>query len=138
MQSSKSLIFSSWTKWCIPLLAILLYANTLGHDYTQDDAIVIYDNMYTTQGLAGIPGLLKYDTFRGFFKTEGKSKLVSGGRYRPLTPIMFAIEYEIFGKNPFWGHLINILIYGVLGMLIFFFLSRLLAPSLGSEFGPPG
>jgi hypothetical protein len=85
--------------WIILVFGFLLYANTLTHKYTQDDAIVIYDNMYTTQGIAGIPGLLKYDTFKGFFKVEGKDKLVSGGRYRPFTPLMFAVEWQIF-KRP--------------------------------------
>lgn len=113
-------------KWLIPLLAILLYTNTLTHQYTQDDAIVIYDNEYTTQGLAGIPNLLKYDTFRGFFKEEGKAKVVSGGRYRPLTPVMFAVEYQVFGKQSFVGHLINVLLYAFLGFLIFHLLARLL------------
>ena len=35
-------------KWHLAILfctAFLLYANTLTHGYTQDDAIVIYDNM---------------------------------------------------------------------------------------------
>ena len=76
--------------------------------YTQDDAIVITENMYTQEGFSGIPGLLSKDTFFGFFKVEGKEQLVAGGRYRPLTPIMFAIENQIFGNQPFIGHLINI------------------------------
>ena len=109
----------------IMLLAFILYANTLGHDYTQDDAIVIYDNMFTQQGVQGIPGILQYDTFYGFFKTEGKSKLVSGGRYRPFTLIMFAIEWQIFERNPMIGHLVNIILYGLLGICIYFFLIRL-------------
>ena len=104
------------------ILGFLLYANTLTHDYTQDDAIVIYDNMYTTQGIKGIPGLLTKDTFFGFFKVEGKSKLVSGGRYRPLTPVMFALEWQIFGRAPWIGHLINIILYGLLCMLIYRFI----------------
>lgn len=111
--------FWSYIKWILPAFGFLLYANTLGHDYTQDDAIVIYDNMYTVKGLAGIPGLLSKDTFHGFFKEEGKAKLVSGGRYRPLTPVMFAIEYQLFGKNPWIGHLINALLYGLLGWMIY-------------------
>ena len=106
--------------------AFLLYANTLSHDYTQDDAIVIYDNMFTQQGIQGIPGILKYDTFYGFFKEEGKAKLVSGGRYRPFTLLMFAVEWELFGKNPFIGHLINVLLYGFLGIMIYKLLSLLL------------
>ncbi len=119
--------------WTTMVLAVLLYANTFTHDYTQDDAIVIYENMYTTDGVSGIYGLLTYDTFRGFFKTEGKAKLVSGGRYRPLTPVMFAIEYEIFGKNPFVGHLLNVMWYALLGLLIYLVLCRLLIPSMKEE-----
>lgn len=83
----------------IALLAIVIYANTVNHDFTQDDAIVITENMYTTQGVNGIYGLLRYDTFKGFFKVEGKDQLVSGGRYRPLTPILFALEWQIFKKK---------------------------------------
>jgi len=101
------------------IFSTLLYVNTLGHSYTQDDAIVVYDNMYTTDGVSGIPGLLQKDTFFGFFKTEGKAKLVSGGRYRPFTPIMFAVGWEIFGDNPMIGHLFNVLWYGLLGILLY-------------------
>lgn len=129
------------------IFGFLLYANTLFHDFTQDDAIVIYDNMYTQQGISGISGLLKYDTFFGFFKEEGKEKLVSGGRYRPFTPIMFAIENQIFGSlrkdavgnpikdakgntileyPPFVGHFFNIIWYIISGILMYLVLRRLL------------
>jgi protein O-mannosyl-transferase len=116
-----------WGKYVLLIFGFLLYANTLGHNYTQDDAIVIYDNMYTQKGFAGIPGLLSKDTFHGFFKSEGKAKLVSGGRYRPFTPIMFAIEFAIFGKNPFIGHMINALLYGLLGFVLFQLLCKVFA-----------
>ena len=49
------------------VLAFLLYANTLSHDYALDDAIVITENMYTTEGVSGFPGILSKDTFFGFF-----------------------------------------------------------------------
>ena len=121
---------SWWTNarthpWIILLFSFVLYANTLGHDYTQDDAIVIYDNMFTTSGIKGIPGILKYDTFYGFFKVEGKNKLVAGGRYRPLTLVMFAVEYALFGNNPFIGHLMNVLLYGLLGVILYLVLTQL-------------
>jgi len=108
------------------LFGFLLYSNTLTHSYTQDDAIVLYDNMYTQKGIAGIPGLLQKDTFHGFFKEEGKEKLVSGGRYRPFTPIMFAIGWQLFGDNPFIGHLMNVFWYSLLGIVLFFFLRILI------------
>ena len=137
------------------LLSFGLYFNTLGYKYTQDDAIVIYDNMYTTQGIKGIGGLLKYDTFKGFFKEEGKDKLVSGGRYRPLTPIMFALEWQLFKKakkdvqgnlvkddkgdvvyegRPAVGHFLNIVFYGLTGIVLYLLLLKLLLPRYGRDF----
>ncbi len=108
-----------WHMFSLFVLGFLLYANTLGHDYTQDDAIVIYDNMFTQEGVSGIPGILSNDTFYGFFKEAGKAKLVSGGRYRPFTQVMFALEWQLFGRNPMIGHLINVLLYALLVVLIY-------------------
>ena len=101
------------------VLGVLLYANTFQHDFAQDDAIVITDNMFTTQGIQGVSGLFQYDTFYGFFKEAGKDKLVSGGRYRPLTPAMFAIEYELFGESPGLMHVLNALWYGLTVMMLY-------------------
>lgn len=117
--SKKSSVTFLWQSWLVFAFGALLYANTLSHQFTQDDAIVIYDNMFTTKGISGIKGLFTKDTFYGFFKVEGKSKLVSGGRYRPLTPAMFALEYQLVGNNPWLGHLINVLLYGLLCVLIY-------------------
>lgn len=147
--------------WILFAFGVLLYANTLRHDYTVDDAIVIYDNEFTTKGIAGIPSLLKHDTFRGFFKVEGKEALVSGGRYRPLTPIMYALETQFFAKKKkgdngqiikdkdgdevfdpnesgrlntvkFVGHLINALFYGLTGTLLFWLILLMLSPGKSS------
>ena len=116
---------SSQPKWAWIALAIvsfLLYANTFGHEYAQDDAIVITDNMFTQDGLSGIPSLLTKDTFFGFFKLEGKQNLVAGGRYRPLSMITFAIENEFFGNNATISHIVNALLYALLVIGIYFFL----------------
>lgn len=115
-------------------LGFLLYANTLGHDYTQDDAIVIYDNEFTQQGLAGIPDIFRYDTFRGYFKVEGKDQLVTGGRYRPFSLLLFAMEVELFGLNPVVGHLVNALLYGLTAWLLYVVLLQLLKPRFTSSY----
>src|SRR5688500_392706 len=88
--------------------------------------------MFTTEGVSGIPGLLGHDTFYGYFKDENKTRLVSGGRYRPLTPIMFAIEREIAGEKPWFHHFMNALYYGLLCWIIFGFTRELLTPRLTS------
>lgn len=107
-------------------LSVLLYINTINHKYTLDDAIVITENMFTQEGIKGIPGILSHDTFYGFFKEE--KNLVSGGRYRPLTQVQFAIEKQIFGDHPRWMHLFNILWYAALSLVVFQFLKHLLRP----------
>lgn len=104
------------------LFAVVLYSNTLFNDYAQDDAIVITDNMFTKKGFAGISGILSNDSFYGFFKKEGKAKLVSGGRYRPLSLVSFAIENQFFGLNPTISHLINVILFGLLALVLYKFL----------------
>ncbi|MCB0637398.1 MAG: tetratricopeptide repeat protein [Lewinella sp.] len=111
------------------ILSVLLYANTFGHQYAQDDLIVIAQNKFTTQGTAGLADIFKYDTFYGFFYEEGKDKLVAGGRYRPLSLAFFALEYELFGDRPQVMHVLNALWYGgtvvvLYGLLLALFSQR--------------
>ncbi|MEO1712570.1 MAG: glycosyltransferase family 39 protein, partial [Bacteroidota bacterium] len=121
---------TTWHPWVIFLLGFGLYANTLGHDYAQDDAIVIYDNEFTMQGFSGMADILSYDTFRGFFKEAGKDKLVPGGRYRPFTLLMFAAGVEFFDaeQHKVVGHLVNALLYGLTGLLLYFLIRQLTKP----------
>ncbi len=106
------------------LLSFLLYGNTFTHDYALDDAIVIADNSFTQQGFDGIKDILTHDSFTGFFGRE--KKLVAGGRYRPLSLVSFAVEYQFFGKNPHVSHFINVLLYAIISVLIYIILSNLL------------
>ena len=117
----------------LALLAFVLYLPTVAFDYTQDDAIVITDNMFTTEGVKGIKGLFSHDTFFGYFKDESKLRLVSGGRYRPLTPAMFAVEYALVGRHPWLSHLVNAAAYGALAWALFAFLRLLFAARMNAQ-----
>lgn len=108
--------------------AFLLYANTLTHGFVLDDAIVITDNMFTQQGVKGIGGILSNDTFFGFFKVEGKETLVSGGRYRPMTLVLFAFLYQI-STSPFIFHLFTVLLFAFTCVVLYRTLLLLLSPS---------
>jgi tetratricopeptide (TPR) repeat protein len=99
-------------------LALILYGNTLTNGFVLDDSIVITENDFTKKGFSGIWEILTTDSFHGFFKDGNKKNLVSGGRYRPLSVVLFAAEYEIFGKSAFWGHFFNILWFGLLCAVI--------------------
>lgn len=116
-----------WRYYVLVALAVSIYLPTVNYDFALDDAIVIYDNDFTKKGLRGIPDLFKYDTFRGFFKVEGKAQLVSGGRYRPLTPAMFAVEHALSNGKPWLFHLLNVLYYGLLCLVLVKVLEQLFA-----------
>jgi protein O-mannosyl-transferase len=101
----------------IVFFSILLYVYTLSFEYALDDTLMITSNDLTLKGFAGIGDIFSNDAFVGFF---GQDKdLVAGGRYRPLTHAMFAIEFELFGNSPFVGHLMNLLLYAFLGIIVF-------------------
>jgi Tfp pilus assembly protein PilF len=116
-------VLQRYGAWLWPLLIFLLafaqYANTLGHDYAWDDRIVITGNPRTQMGLAGIPAHFE-------FKTREVLSDFTG--YRPVTMATFCIDYALFGLDPFWGHLHNVLLYGLLCCILFWTLP-LLAPA---------
>lgn len=115
--------------------AFLLYANTLTHGFVLDDSIVINANMFTEQGVEGIPGILSKDTFFGYFKVEGKETLVSGGRYRPLTLVFFAIIFQLFGDNSLVFHLFTVLLFATTCVVLYRTLLLLFRPALGEDYG---
>ncbi|UTW63868.1 tetratricopeptide repeat protein [bacterium SCSIO 12741] len=122
-------------KIAVLLLAVLLYAQTLNYDFVLDDKIVITNNSFTKKGIDGIGDLFTHDSMTGFF---GKDKnLVSGGRYRPLSMTMHALEWEFFGNSPGVYHFFNILLYALTGLMLFLILSRLIPPEKGLWFLAP-
>ncbi len=109
--------------WIFILFGFILYGNTLFHDFALDDAIVITENQFTKKGFSGIWNQLTNDQFMGFYGE--KKELVSGGRYRPLSMVLFNIEYALVGASPFLYHLINILFYILNGYLLYLVLHQL-------------
>lgn len=112
--------------------AFLIYANTIGNKYAVDDTIVITKNTLTTQGLKGIPKIMTTDAFYGFFG-EGY-KLVEGGRYRPLSIVTFAIEYEFLGFNPHFSHAVNVVLFALISVMVFFLIAELLQTPAPASF----
>lgn len=106
----------------IAVTGIALYAMCLGYEYVLDDQIVITKNDFTKQGFSGIDDILTTESFTGYF---GEQKdLLAGARYRPLSIMTFAFEYGVMGGlNRHVSHAINILLYALLGLLIFRVLS---------------
>ena len=112
------------TYWIVAGLALLFYANTLGHDFAVDDKIVYYENKYVKQGLAGIPDLLTRDSFMGYFGED--KQLLEGGRYRPLSLVTFALEHQLWGLRAPLSHAVNVLLYALTAVLLLGLLRRML------------
>lgn len=114
--------------------AFLLYANTLSHDFVLDDAIVITGNVHTQKGIQGIPGILSTDAFTAFFDAAGKKSLVVGGRYRPLTLVLFAVIYQMVGAKPFLFHLVTVLMFALTCAVFYRTLRRMLRVNFGDGY----
>ncbi len=126
------------------LFTCMLYSNTLWNRYAIDDTIVVTDNKFTKKGFGGVKDHFTHDMFEGFFGERG-AKLVSGGRYRPLSMTSLAVEYEIVRKmrgdkrevidekniimtdadpylNPMLSHGINVLLFALTCVLLYYIL----------------
>jgi protein O-mannosyl-transferase len=115
----------------IAALAVGLYANTLGHGYALDDRLVVTHNEFVRAGWSGLPKILTEDYLRGYLAE--KANPMTGGRYRPLSLVTFAVEAAVFGPDhPFVGHLLNVLLYALCCVLFY-----LVSASLLSERAPP-
>lgn len=99
----------------IVLFAFFLYGNTLFNGYSLDDELVIKDNLKVHQGIKGIPEILTTH-----YSNIGDIKF----EYRPVVLTTFALEFSLWGENPFLSHLINVILYAILLLMIFKVLQR--------------
>src|ERR1700753_2036026 len=100
------------------LIAFIVYANSFSNGYALDDYSVITENKIVTKGVSAIPQILHTPYRRGFFITSNEL-------YRPLSLVMFAIEYQLFGGTPLYGHIINVMLFSACVILLFIFLDLL-------------
>ncbi|QLH45470.1 MAG: hypothetical protein HWD58_07575 [Bacteroidota bacterium] len=84
----------------IVLCGVLLYANTFRHEFALDDEMIIVSNDYVQKGVAGIPEIMTTDMFDSYNKANKAEAGLSGGRFRPLSMISFALEQEFIGTYP--------------------------------------
>ncbi len=105
-------------KIVIPLLGLLVYANTFQHGYTLDDIPIIEENQLIRKP-GGIPDLFTTHYWAG--KPNANDK----GLYRPLTMSTYAIQYRISGDNPHPFHWVNALLHALVCLMIILVLKRL-------------
>lgn len=111
-------------QWFFPaaiiLLVFIIYGNSLKNKYSLDDEYVTSTpespNARIEKGFKGIP-----EIFKSRYAETGLQRF----SYRPLVLVSFAIEYQFFKANPAVSHFINILLFALICLLIFYILSDL-------------
>ena len=106
----------------VALIGLVFYFNTLQNEYALDDGIVIVDNDFVQEGLSGIGKIMSNDAFSNYYEKMNAKDQLSGGRYRPLSIVTFAIEQEFFGNNATVRHLFNVLFYVLSLLVLLYFL----------------
>lgn len=133
MFSSKpDLCWSSLGKTALPgcfvfLLAVLLYAGTLGHGFVFDDVAVLSKNIFVQKGIIGLPEIFTTGSWQGFAPERNLHI------YRPLQLAVLALQHELFGQNPLGYHIIRVLSYGALCWIVWIFLRKLLLDTPNGE-----
>lgn len=106
--------------WILGIVSAVLYFNTLNHGFVLDDIAVIEQNRFVTNGISGIPDILSTFYWEGYWETNA-------GLYRPLSLILFAIEWSISPNNPFIHHFVDLALYVAGVVLLFRLLKKLLS-----------
>src|SRR5690606_8485120 len=98
------------------LISFLFYGNTIPNEFSMDDELVTLNHKNVSKGFNGIIPI---------FKERYVSNEQQSYEYRPIVLVTFAIEHQFTGGDPHFSHFINILLYALTGVVLFFLLSRL-------------
>jgi tetratricopeptide (TPR) repeat protein len=117
----------------LAVIGLIFYANSFFNEYALDDGIVIQKNEYVQNGFKGIPKILSTDAYDSFYRQMNAKQQLSGGRYRPLSVVTFAVEEGLFGTKgadkpaddvAFVRHVLNVLFYIVSIIVLLYFLQN--------------
>jgi Tfp pilus assembly protein PilF len=115
-KANSSLLF----KIVFAIVIIIVYGQTLRFGFVLDDDLYIVKNPTVQNGISYIP-----HTFLHGISEHFKGSNFMG--YRPATMSLFIIEYSVFGLNPAGFHLVNLLLYFLIAVQLFYFLQKLLS-----------
>jgi tetratricopeptide (TPR) repeat protein len=125
-RSSETVPAQSWRSWLAPLLIVVVtlgaFSPALQNDFVNwDDDKILYDNpLYRGLG---------WDQLRWMFTT------FLMGHYQPLSWVTFAIDYLLWGMDPFGYHLTNVLLHTANAVLFYLVSRQLLGAALSVSAG---
>ena len=111
---------TAWWANSVPALglfgfAVLLFWNTLDHQFVFDDFTLIVQNPAVTE--------------------QQWSRLLSFHSYRPLRTLTYALNHAAGGLDPWGYHLVNVLLHALAAVLVYGLFDRLLQRRLAAWLG---
>ena len=109
------------TRWLpvalLVFVCIVVYLNSLSNGFVFDDYAVIIENKYLK-----LPGI----NFASFFNHSYFN--IAGGEasYRPLATLSYYLTYAIAGLNPFFYHLLSVILHIVNVVLVYLLFNLIL------------
>lgn len=112
------------------IIGLVFYINTLNNGFVFDDTGLILQNDFIQEGLGGIKKILTTNSFEGYFKHVSGKEVYPWGRYRPLSIMVFSLEYAMFGYSPGAWHLVQVFFYILVIVTVFYFLDNFLCKKI--------
>ncbi len=119
-KSNSATVSYTWLPWVLAIVAFLLYARTIGYEYTMDDDIFFLKHRSVQQGLSGTAEIFTRGSMELFDNTKGVQA------YRPVNLFFYAVEKSFVGTRPGFSHAVNVLLYALVSVFLFRVLQRLL------------
>lgn len=98
------------------VLAIAVYFNVLFNGFVWDDEEQVVNNSLI-HSITNLPNFFSGSTFN-----TGGSGSLGGLYYKPMMSTFFSLIYTIFGNNPFFFHLFQVIIHLINSTLVFYLL----------------
>ncbi len=122
-------MFKKYPKWLwIALLGFLIlivlgaYFKIFHAEFVYDDFGFIVNNKDIQSFKPFSKFFLSPDIFTG---SNYAAENVGGKNWRPISSLVFAIEYRFFGPNPFGFHLISILLHLINTVLVYLLITKI-------------
>ncbi len=97
-------------------LGFVAFASTLGFGFTYDDHMIVEENRLIRD--LDQAAVIFDSPYWVSFLSVGVGIDEAFGLYRPLTILSFAIDYAAFGIDPFFFHLMNVVLHGIVSVLV--------------------
>lgn len=116
---------SAWWPWGLSLcalvgtVALVVYANAVGHGFVSDDEYQVLLNPWITSPRF-LPAMFSKSVWS--FMAEASVR----DYYRPLMHVIYLVCFELFGLQSWGFHLVNVLLHAVNSVLVFLLAARLL------------